>query len=208
MVHILNSVLIFLPIWSFLHKIIVTKYKQSSEFSYTYISSFHAYLSIINSLLYLTNSITINNYLFWSGSSVAYVLFDLPKIIKDREMSMVLHHLIIFAGYSPALLSIKLFPNYYKYVSKLFLAEISTIFLNKSWFLYKLKLTNTQKFKKYSVLLLTTFFIFRVCNVTYIDYLLYLEGKEKYWKITIPFTFLNYYWFGKLLRKAINCSIL
>ena len=90
------------------------------------------------------------------------------------------------------------------------LMEISTIFLNISWFLYTLKLTNTRKYKINNILLLSFYFISRVCNLTYNCWNLFQLRNQYPIIIIYPslsmifiLTIMNYKWFYLLCKKSI-----
>ena len=86
-----------------------------------------------------------------------------------------------------------------------YISEISTPFLNLSLYLYKNKMTdktfsNLNLYNTSNVFLLITYLIFRVLLGTYLIY------RTAFYNILsnaqIVLTFLNYFWFYKLLKKS------
>jgi hypothetical protein len=93
-----------------------------------------------------------------------------------------------------------------------YIAEGSTPFLNITWLLHLLKLTNSKYFLMFAGLLIITFFCFRVVIGPYLVYHMIMFrnnwGENTFllfyfnFPIIVSFAILNFYWFYKLLLIA------
>ena len=88
-----------------------------------------------------------------------------------------------------------------------YLTEISTPFLNLSLYLYQNKKTHIYKkiFKISNILLLITFFLFRILLGMYLVKITLFYNNYSFLQIIL--WFLNLYWFSKLLKKSIEFVI-
>ena len=169
------------------------------------LSSFHALMTVLISLGYLSNIFTQETYLNLSTFSMGYAIYDIYflNFYNKNNMSITLHHLLMIIG----VLGI----NFYKdpFILKMYalnyISEISTPFLNLSLYLFKNKMTdkkllNLNLFNTSNFLLLMTYLIFRVLLGTYLIY------RTAFYNILsnaqIVLTFLNYFWFYKLIKKS------
>lgn len=129
-----------------------------------------------------------------------YTLFDAYLILtnyskfKNMFNEMIFHHLILYIIFM------------YQHINPPTLAkglyvELSTIFLNFGWFMIKWGMQKTMLFNINSLILLLSYFIFRVVGFTalfiYEDIPIYAKS------IALPLLLLNYYWFTLLCRKSL-----
>ena len=176
----------------------------------------HALFMSIISLMHKGSFLNDQSFYNLLGYSFGFVIFDTYlyyKIIresnKDRALNiqMGFHHLGMCLSYMYPLLnyySIVDLPNYYvPILSSIYLSEISVLPFNICYISIKEKKTNTALFKYSSICTLISYFLFRVVNFSYINYFLYRKNNYSYVLFT-PFVFLNYYWYYKIVKKAIN----
>ena len=135
--------------------------------------------------------------------TIGYCLYDLekiykiPQINKSSGISTYIHHILL-------LLSVTLFNTNINmlYLHQILLVEITTPFLNYSWYLYK---SNSQKKIKFYIcilILLSLFLYYRIIKLTIIFKLYYNNIG-----LNIPlllFILLNYYWFYKLIKISFK----
>lgn len=187
----------------------IDRYYNNLEVSQTLSNIGHAvYISGL-SICYLRGWISEQTWYSCSGFSCGYALYDLYLTFKiNRYKDMLFHHsLMVIAYWYPIMCNFNILApiDYFpRFLSQVYLCEISTIPLSISFSLYKLNKTHTNLFKISSVVTLLTYFPLRVCNFTYLVYYLYKKENWLLLKFLIPFTGLNYYWFYKLCDKAMK----
>lgn len=116
------------------------------------------------------------------------------------------------AFFSCLILLLSYAPAYQYYLARAFMIEASTPFVNIHWFLTKMNFTNSNLLLINDILLLVTFFIFRVVYAPLVAAefvnLSLTHGKVAINTIIIPATVfmnvLNIFWFYKLVVIAIN----
>lgn len=96
----------------------------------------------------------------------------------------------------------------------IFMAEASTPFLNLSWLLQKQSMTKTTIFKLCAMVLILTFFVFRVILSPYMLWHMIsfqtswgANNNQLFWFnfiVVALFGLLNYYWFYKLISLAMK----
>jgi len=197
-----------LPLWY----IIIALLKNTINFEYILVlnSSIHAIISSFFSVAYYTELITEDFYKNTLGISLTYFLYDSINLVKKKDYQLLLHHLVVSISLVPLIspfveknVQVK---DYYLYIARFFLSEITTIFLNNSWILYNTKQTYTKLFRINTYILLFLTFIIRVCFITYLNYIIYMDNLINFLGLSIPLTLLNYYWFYKLSKKAIKLN--
>ena len=197
-----------LPLWY----VIIALLKNRINFEYILVlnSSIHAIISSIFSVLYLTEAISEDFYKNTLGISLSYFVYDSINLIKKKDYQLLIHHSVVSISLLPLVSDFIteqfLVKDYYLYIARFFLSEITTIFLNNSWILYKLKQTHTKIFRINTYMLLVLTFLIRVCFISYLNYIIYLDKLFYFLGLSLPLTILNYYWFYKLSKKAINIS--
>jgi len=131
----------------------------------------------------------------------AYFLYDtIAMLCFDFKKSFLfyIHHLSFVFTY---LYFNNLFDIYKYEINNFFLCEISQIFLIHCWL--SLTFFNKKYFKINAILLLLTYFIFRVINFTYYTYLSLVTNLYIF-PICLTILSMNLYWFYLLIKKAIN----
>ena len=94
--------------------------------------------------------------------------------------------------------------NLLYYLNRGLLAEYSIFGINYSWYLINTKQDNSTKMLISSIITIILYFISRPLNFTLLLYKLCHEGFLKIASVMIPLFFINYYWFYKLICKAIH----
>ena len=169
-------------------------------------STFHALFTFGNSLCFLNNQISIDFYLRVSVLSIVYAIYDIYFLIKYKTHSykyLIIHHLIIIIA--------NLWINFWGDLTTLnlvaynYLTEISTPFLNLCLYLYQnkkkdLAIFKINIFKVSNLILVTTFFTFRIL------FGIYLIKKYFFYNWLFIFQiilfYLNCIWFFKILKKC------
>lgn len=173
--------------------------------SYTF-STIHATtvstVSILNLLNLIDNSKMRYIYLLGLG----YMVADLGIIYYDKKfrkdaIPYTLHHGITIASYYSIINN--LFPEYINsYAPLLLLSETNIPALNYSWYLIHTNRRETTLFKISSRLSILLYFIFRICNLSYMTYILYNLDNGYYSLPLGVITGLNYNWFYRLIKSS------
>lgn len=171
----------------------------------TYIySSFHSYLIIIGSYLFLINKITLETYFKFTIFTASYALFDIIILILNKTLKkeFLLHHTLLFIS------TIITFPNenLYPYLAYGLLGELSSLFLNKTWFNLHTIPINKKQTMKNTIITIILFTIFRIIN--YLNLLKVAFENEYYigFILTLIVYILNIYWYILLIKKAISIN--
>jgi hypothetical protein len=169
-------------------------------------SNIHAIYIFYASAALLTGLGTPEDFKKASMFSVAYAINDIRDTIYiglPNAKEMIFHHSLILVSFSLFLLEplIVIPDNYHTYLAMNFMTEVTTPILNYCFYLHN----NKKPYKNPAIILVLFYFIFRVINCSYITYISLQEGQYFVYKyVQIPFTLLNYYWFTKLVKKALN----
>lgn len=152
---------------------------------------------------------------------MGYILYDTYYEIMESsstDISIVLHHIIGFASHSSTLISQNKAALFYCMV--VYLAEISTPFLNISWLLHNLAQNKTSFFKVFTILLPTTFLL-RSCAGPYAlyhmirhrndwgDYQYDIQTRLMFdgnFLVILFFSLLNIFWLYKLIKIALGAK--
>ena len=175
------------------------KYKVYKLVSYINCYFLSLYVSY-NCILNLFN-FSDERYYNTMNSLFQYFIYDtIAMLYFDFKNSLLfyIHHLLFIITYH----YFNDYYNIYKYeLNNFFLCEISQIFLIHCW----LSLTFFRKkyFKINAILLLITYFIFRILNFTYYTYISFVTNLY-FSPIFLTIYSMNLYWFYLLLKKAIN----
>ena len=160
-------------------------------------SILHSLVSVIGSILYLTNSICLENTDVIISYNISYILTDLYLYIfnkiSTKDINVMLFHHISF------LLVIyyhKLNPTFY-FIG--LLSEGSTIFLNIRWF--SIKKIIFKNIQTHTIIFWWSFLIFRIINMSYLTYLMLIANKINYILLLSPFLLLNFGWFYLMTDK-------
>ena len=140
----------------------------------------------------LETFLLVNSVTYWSVDILMNTMLS-----EGLDKNMMFHH--VLAIVTACVSRPKLLP--YALVS-----EISTIFLNKTWFLHLEKKTHLKKFVYYCRSLLFSFFLFRIINFTVI--LFYFFDKNEYDSyLFIPIWILNIFWFHMLIKMGLKYNV-
>jgi hypothetical protein len=169
-------------------------------------SNIHAIYIFYASVALLTGFGTPEDLKNASMFSIAYAINDIRDTMYiglPNAKEMLFHHSLIIVSFSLFLLEpiIDIPDNYYSYLAMNYMTELTTPILNYCFYLHN----NKKPYINPAIILVIFYFIFRVINCSYITYISLQEGQFFIYKyVQIPFTLLNYYWFMKLAKKALN----
>ena len=159
-------------------------------------------ITLIGSYLHITRQISNESYYnYFLVSLKGYLINDMIiqllylKYFKKDILETSFHHiiLILMVNYS----------GLYNIKSVGLTSEYTNIHLYTGWYMIQIRKQNTIWFKINAVLLLISFYIFRVLLFTYLFYITIYVG-EKYHPVMLSgICLLNYYWFKLLINKAI-----
>ena len=169
----------------------------------------HSTLVSVNSGLYLFNYIDLNIIKKFYVISIYYFIIDYIIILNYYDLKdkicFFFHHLI-----TSYILYVFLYENdekddLNKVIAQGFTAEFPIIFLNINWFLIKYKKQNTTLFRICDHLTIITYFIFRICNFTYLLFVNYYKYEFIINLFSIVYA-MNAIWFTILLKRfQRNC---
>lgn len=171
-------------------------------------SVLHMLLAVPVAGLYACNFLGLEVWLKTQQLTMGYLIYDAIYLCsfaamygRPLETTMLFHHLSFYLGITV------MPPAYEWYIAMAYLAEISNPFLYLSWYMYKTGLHHTfpRLFKYTAILLLGTFFVFRVVNFSY---LLWTVVKMSYIGavLTAVLWTMNVAWFYKLAYKFKSVS--
>jgi hypothetical protein len=145
------------------------------------------------------------------GISLGETLYDTTLVYSQKDYPMTFHHIFMSLSILFPMLDyynfINLSNNYIDHLAQVYLCEWSNIFLNYSFMLYKNNSSNTPMFRYINYGLLSSYFLLRICNFTMVEYKLVMQNSYTIAGLMAPVTFLNYYWFYKLIQKSYKLSI-
>ena len=180
-------------------------FKKLSMFN----SLIHSTCISIISILYLYKSIDLETIKVCYVISIYYFIIDYVFVLNyaylKEEICFFFHHII-----TSYILYVFIYENneeteLNKIIAQGFTSEIPIIFLNINWFLIKYKKQNTTIFRIFDHLMIITYFLFRICNFTYILIMNYYKYKFIIKLFTIVY-FMNCIWFTILLKRfQKNC---
>jgi len=136
----------------------------------------------------------------YMGADLAIIYYD--KKFRKEAINYTFHHSIAIAS---EIAMINYVLPYYSnvYVPIMFMAEINVPIMNYCWYLIHTGRQNTKLFKIAGGLNLLLYFIFRICNFTYMYYKLYsINNTLSLFPMTF-ITVLNYFWFYKLVKRSL-----
>lgn len=167
----------------------------------SYINScVHAKIVYVLSFLFLINVIDVSIWKICLDITRGYCFYDTLMVLFNDpyDYQTLIHHIFLFIGtYS---YYITLYPHQ---TAIALLSEITNQFLYIGWLLIKKDLKDTIYFKINGMILLISFFLFRIINFTYLLYFLITYCDIYNSIIFIPITLLNYYWFYLLIQKIL-----
>ena len=170
------------------------------------VSLVHSFLITYYSVLYLLDIYDDITYTSKFYITYSYLIYDIilityyHKYFASEYKFTIIHHVSFILGLYYTL--------NYKLAAQCLLAEITNPFLYFGWLLVKINKNNTFIFKVNGILLYVLFFIFRFCNMGYLNYIGFFTNTQNILyieKICILFLFLlNANWFRLLSLKFIN----
>ena len=169
-------------------------YELSSRIS----SLFHASICLIASLLFINNYLIDNLRFEVIKYNVVYLTTDiylyLTKRVSNKDLyEMLIHHIFFMLG----CYSVYLNPENYTLIYSLgLMTEGSTIFLNIRWF--SIKKYYFRNIEINTILLWSSFLIFRIINMMYVLYLIIINIYNYILFVALPFFILNSVWFYHL----------
>lgn len=172
-------------------------------------SIIHAIYIVIVSKHFIHDNIDKNTFLESLDVTKAYLIYDtLTMVLYYKYVSslplMVCHHLAFLLS-----LFSKSVENYPKFVALGLIAEITNLSLYFGWFLMKKRLGDSILFIINGVLLITTFFYYRVFNFTSLFLIvLSLPDKKNETLFIFIIMLLNIYWFTRLIEQFIKSLLL
>jgi hypothetical protein len=192
--------ILFLLYNSFLVFGLNTIFNYDYEFTSRIASICHSSVSLIGSILFITNFIPYTIFQHMINYNIVYISTDIylyitNKISNKDIKEMMVHHTCFLIG------SYVSYLDPYCYALGI-MSEGSTIFLNTRWFAI-----NKYYFKNielHSKLFWVCFLIFRILNITYLTYILYHHTYYYYILLVLPLLALNYTWFYYLTMKVLN----
>ena len=170
------------------------------------VSLVHSFYISYYSVLYLLGNIDETIYTSKFYITYSYLVYDIIlityyyKYFKNDFKFTVTHHFSFFIGLY--------YTSNYMLAAQCLLAEITNPFLYFGWLLVKINKNSTFIFKINGSLLYLLFFIFRFCNMGYLNYVAFFTNIQNVLiieKICILFLFiLNANWFRLLTLKMTN----
>jgi len=173
------------------------------------LSALHAIYIFNESIFYLYNE---NQELYMNSLtySIIYFSIDIIHIIlfdRNNKMKreMVLHHIIPIYIISPYIYyNNQISEEYLRLLAFTFLSEASTVPLNICFIMNKIGKTKNIIFKISGTMVLLLFIPFRLIMHPFVFCKLLYMNQYLYSGIELILLLLNYYWFGKLLKKFIS----
>ena len=156
-------------------------------------------------LYYILNNTSILYHTFYT--IIGYFIVDafyLYKLYPINKLSgtilFTFHH--ITALYAIITYSV----THTEVIARLFSCELSNVFMNITWIMYKGGRNNHILFKSCAFLTLLSYFITRILNFTHLTLTLHqysnITPTANY--IVYFFTCLNYYWFYKIIQVFLK----
>ena len=178
------------------------------------VSSIHALFISFCATLYLLN--IIDNYAIKQAFfiSMSYYFADIYYVISSTnkltklDYFTICHHGVMIMMYYTIFIQfdndLNLENTLLKYMNRGLLAEYSVLTLNYSWYLVNTKQDKSKNMLISSVLTLVLYFFTRVVNFTCLIYNFLYDGLFIELFVMMPLFLINYYWFYKLMCKAIR----
>lgn len=178
------------------------RYKYIQRYCTYIYSSLHSFIIVIGSILYIFGYIRLNTFRKYTTFTSSYALFDIIVLSLNKKLrfAFFIHHAILLIS-----TIINLPHDYlYKYLAYGLLGEISSIYLNKTWFYLHNTPINREKVKKNAKKTIFLYTIFRIINYLYI---IKVAITNQYYLgviFMIIIYILNLYWYIILIKKAIS----
>jgi len=140
-------------------------------------------------------------------ADVYYVISSTYKLTKLDYFTLCHHGVMIMMYYAIFIQfnnDLNLENTLLKYMNRGLLAEYSVLTLNYSWYLVNTKQDKSNNMLISSILTLILYFFTRVINFTCLIYNFLYDGLFIALAVMLPLFLINYYWFYKLMCKAIR----
>ena len=188
--------------------IIMIKYTPKTIKFISIINSLiHSFLISFVSILYLLNYVCFNTIKKYYIFSITYFIIDYIIILiyfdLKNKIVFLFHHFISIYCLYIFVFEIKKDDNLNNLIVQAFTSELPIIFLNINSLLIKYKNRNTKIFKISNYLMIITYFLFRICNFTYILFLNYYKYDFLNKLFSIIYM-LNCIWFVLLFKRFQN----
>ena len=180
-------------------------------------STLHALFISFCATLYLLN--IIDNYdvkqayfisISYYSADIYYVIDSVKKLNK-LDYFTICHHTVVILMYYVIFIEINndlnLENTLLYYINRGLLSEYSLFTLNYSWYLLNTKQDNSNKMFISSILTLVLYFFTRVLNFTRLIYNFWNDDLIPSIILMMPLFLINYYWFYKLMCKAVRIYI-
>lgn len=177
-------------------------------------STLHALFIAVCSTLYLFN--IIDNYdikqayfisISYYSADIYYVIDSVKKLTKNDYFTLC-HHSVMIVMYYAIFIEInndiQLENTLLYYINRGLLAEYTLFTLNYSWYLIHTKQDNSNKMIISSIVTLILYFLTRVVNFTRLLFNYWEDDLLYAIVLMMPLFLVNYYWFYKLMCKAIR----
>jgi TLC domain len=147
---------------------------------------------------------------------MGYLWYDIGyEMVDTWQADAIGHHILGLISHMSSRLSNNGAAGFYSML--VYIAEGSTPFLNISWLLHQLQMKNTLLFKVFALLLILSFFVFRIILGPFMVWHMLTHKKEwgpdaqgllfwGNWVIVALFALLNYYWFYKIIQVATGAG--
>lgn len=198
-----SLIFISLYLFEFMNYKLIT-YNYSKSTTSKIVSSTHALITGLCDVFYLTNMVDLIFLRHVVMISIGYCIYDSYNLYrynhKDKYV-LYLHHAFMIIGILYCNLNVNY--EYYSLLALNYLAEISTIFINFTIFLYETKRTHFIIFHISSITLLITFFFTRIVTGIICLHHIYNIGSL----MIIPqimLTAMNFYWFSAFYQKYMT----
>lgn len=169
------------------------------------------YNAIVNSSIYTSCfllSYMFNQYdiLYYGFAQlIGYFVVDLYYLKELYSVNKLLGTCLFIFHHLAAIYGIYYYiDTHLVLLARIFICEISSIFLNSTWILYKSNNADHILFKPVGVLTILTYFITRIVNFTHLIFTINIHPHDYY--IVIWFTIVNYYWFYKIINMYISVN--
>lgn len=141
------------------------------------------------------------------SADIYYVIVSVKKLTKNDYFTLC-HHIVMIVIYYAIFIEInddiQLENTLLYYINRGLLAEYSLFTLNYSWYLINTKQDTSNKMFISSILTLILYFFIRIVNFTRLIFNYWDDGLLSAMALMMPLFLVNYYWFYKLMCKAIR----
>lgn len=209
-----SEVFVYYLIWGFIYNIVCKLEQKYNLFKRLpqekHVEARTRILSTINAVIltssttcYYFNYIDYNHWLRFVPLSSAFGVCDMTvltmnyKDFKKHYPATCVHHFIVI--FAPMLIT----EETSHAILRAYMFETTVPFLDLSWYLYNVKITDTLFFKINTLVAVILFFFFRVVNSLYMLYMVH-KGDVRITLFVLQFLSLNVYWFNTLVGVVLK----